>query len=178
MLKKLSFTLVAITMALATLGASTVTVFAKSSENGETGQGVNVTVGQSVSTTAGRDGIYIAASPYSGELDLQHTKLAVGDHIHGTNAKFIDNILSMTVDNVNERQLSPMSANGYVFFDLTVKEENMWQSNQLAIYGYNSNTQTWTVLPTRWVSEGTTGNGRLAAPLSNYSDFGLGTPIS
>jgi hypothetical protein len=178
MLKKLSFTLMAITLALATLGAAVVTAFAKSPENNETGQTVNVATGQSVTTRSGRDGIYIASSPYSGELDLSHTKQATGNHLRGTNAKFVDNILTMTVDNTKERQATPRNANGYVYFDLTKGEQQMWQGKLLAIYGYNSTTQTWTALPTRWVSAGTTGYGRLVAPLSSYTDFGLATPKS
>ncbi len=176
MLKKLSFTLMAFSLALATLGASTGTVFAKSMEKNETGQTVDVTTSQAVSTTAGRDGIYVASSPYSGELDLSHTKPITGDHLRGTNAKFVDNILTLTVDNINERQVAPKSANGYVYFDLTKGEQQMWQGNLLTVYGYNSTTQTWTALPTRWVSEGETGYGRLVAPLSNYTGFGLATP--
>ena len=176
MLKKLSFTLMAITLALATLGASVVTAFAKSSENNETGQTVNVALGKSATISAGREGMYIASSPYSGELDLSHTKQATGNHLRGTNAKFVDNILTMTVDNINERQATPQNASGYVYFDLTKGEQQMWQGKLLTIYGYNSTTQAWTALPTRWVGAGETGYGRLVAPLSSYTAFGLATP--
>jgi hypothetical protein len=177
MIKRLGFTLAAMVMALATVGASVGTAFAKTSENNESGTSVDVTTGQAISATLGRNGINIASSPYTGEFELTHTKSTVGDHLRGTNAKFVDAMLTFTVDNTTlERPMSIQNANGYIYFDLTKGEQALWQGNELAIYGYNSNTQSWTSLPTRWVSEGETGYGRLIAPVSDHSAFALGTP--
>ena len=179
MLKRLGFTLIAMIMALATLGAAVGTAFAKTSENNESGTTVNVTSGHAISATLGRNGINITSSPYTGELDLTRTKPTVGDHLRGTDAKFVDAILTLTVDNANhERAMSIKSASGYVYFDLNKYESSLWNSKELAIYGYNSNTDSWTSLSTRWASAGPTGYGRLAASVSNYSAFALGTPTT
>jgi hypothetical protein len=177
MLKRLSFTLVAIFMSLATVGATVGTAFAKTSENNESGTSVDVATGQAISATLGRNGIHITSSPYTGEFELNRTKSTVGDHLRGTNAKFVDAILALTVDNTNtERPMSIQHANGYIFFDLNKYESSLWNSQELAIYGYNSNTDSWTSIASHWVSEGSTGYGRLVAPVSNYSAFALGTP--
>lgn len=178
MLKRLSFTLMAIIMALATVGALVGTAFAKTSENNETGTTVKVTTGHAISATLGRNGINIASSPYTGEFELIRTKSTVGDHLRGTNAKFVDAILALKVENNSrlERSMSIKSAIGYIYFDLNKNEQALWNGKELAIYGYNSKTDSWTSLPTRWVSAGPTGYGRLAASLSNYSAFALGTP--
>lgn len=176
MLKRLGFALMALTLALATLGASVVTVFAKSSENNETGTTVDVTTGHSISATLGHNGIFIASSPYTGEMELARTKTSIGDHLRGTDVKFADAALTLTVDKKTiERSMSIKSANGYVYFDLTKGEQALWQGKNLAIYGYNPTTQAWSSLPTHWVSEGTTGYGRLVAPVSNLSAFALGS---
>jgi hypothetical protein len=177
MLKRFSFVLVAAALALATLGATAVTTFAKSSEKNEAGTTVNVSGGHSISATLGHNGIVIASSPYTGELELTRTKPMIGDHLRGTNAKFVDAILTMKVDETNhERSMTIKKANGYVYFDLTKGEQALWQGKDLAIYGYNSSTDSWSSLPTRWVSEGATGYGRLVAPVSNFSAFVLGSP--
>jgi hypothetical protein len=179
MVKRLGFTLVAIIMALATVGAAVGTAFAKNPENSESGTTVNVTSGHAISATLGRNGINITSSPYTGELDLTRTKPTSGDHLRGTNAKFVDAILTLKVDNAtHERAKSVKSANGYVYFDLNKYESSLWNSQDLSIYGYNSNTDSWTSLSTRWVSTGPTGYGRLAASVSNYSAFALGTPTT
>jgi hypothetical protein len=178
MIKRLGFMLVAIMMALATVGASVGSAFAKTSENNENGTTVDVTAGHAISATLGRNGINIANSPYTGEFELLRTKSTVGDHLRGTDAKFVDAILTLKVENNSrlERSMSIKSAIGYVYFDLNKNEQALWKSKDLAIYGYNSNTDSWTSLPTRWVSAGLAGYGRLAASVSNYSAFALGTP--
>jgi hypothetical protein len=178
MIKRLGFTLVAILMALATVGGSVGNAFAKTSENSESGTTVDVTAGHAISATLGRNGISIANSPYTGEFELIRTKSTVGDHLRGTDAKFVDAILTLKIENSSrlERSMSIKSTIGYVYFDLTKNEQALWNSKTLAIYGYNSKTDSWTSLPTRWVSAGPMGYGRLAAPVSNYSAFALGTP--
>jgi hypothetical protein len=178
MLKRLSFTLMAVILALASLGASVVTGFAKSSTSTSASTTVDVTAGHSIAATLGRNGIVITSSPYTGEFELSRTKSSVGDHLRGTDAKFVDGILTLTVTNntTQMRAMSIKSAIGYVYFDLTKNEQSLWNSKELAIYGYNSNTDSWTSLATRWVSAGPTGNGRLTAPVSSYSAFALGTP--
>ncbi len=177
MFKRLSFTLMAVALALGTLSASVATAFAKSSENNETGTTVDVTTGHAISAALGRNGLNIASSPYSGEMELSRTKSTVGDHLRGTNAKFVDAILTLTVDNNTlERQKSIKNANGYVYFDLTKGEQAMWQAKDLSIYGYNPTTQAWSSLSTHWVSEGQTGYGRLVAPVASFSAFALGSP--
>jgi hypothetical protein len=179
MIKRLGFTLMAIIMALATVGAAVGTAFAKTSEKTESGTTVNVTAGHAISATLGRNGINITSSPYTGELDLTRTKPTTGDHLRGTDAKFVDAILTMTVDNANhERTMSIKSASGYVYFDLTKGEQALWNGKELAVYGYNSSTDSWTSLSARWVSAGPAGYGRLVAPVSKYSAFALGTPTT
>jgi hypothetical protein len=180
MLKRLSFTLMAVILALATLGASVVTGFAKSSANSNTSTTVDVTTGHSIAATLGRNGIIISSSPYTGQFELSRTKSSVGDHLRGTDAKFVEGILTLTVKNNTRlgRAMSIKTAIGYVFFDLNKNEQALWNSKELAIYGYNSNTQSWTSLATRWVSAGPTGYGRLVASVSNYSAFALATPTS
>jgi hypothetical protein len=179
MFKRLGYTLVAIVMTLATVGAAAGTAFAKSTENNESGTTVNVTAGHAISAVMGRNGITITSSPYTGELDLTRTKPTVGDHLRGTDAKFVESILTLTVDNANhEKTMSIKSASGYVYFDLNKHESALWSGKELAIYGYNASTDSWTSLSSRWVSAGLTGYGRLAAPVSNYSAFALGTPTT
>jgi hypothetical protein len=177
MFKRFSFTLMAVALALGTLSASFGTAFAKSTENNESGTTVDVTTGHAISATLGHNGINIASSPYTGEMELARTKSTVGDHLRGTSAKFVDSMLTLTVDNNTlERQKSIQNANGYIYFDLTKGEQAMWQANDLSIYGYNPNSQAWSSLSTHWVSEGATGYGRLVAPAASFSAFALGSP--
>ena len=179
MLKRLSFTLVAILMSLVTVGATVGTAFAKTSENNESGTTVNVTTGHAISATLGHNGISIASSPYTGEFEITRMEQTTGDHLRGTNAKFVDDILTLTVDNSKtERAMSIKSVQGHVYFDLNKYQSSLWNSKALSIYGYNSSTDSWTTIASHWVSEGSTGYGRLVAPVSNYSAFALGTPIS
>jgi hypothetical protein len=177
MLKRLSFTLTAVILALTTLGASALTGFAKSSASNSASTTVDVTSGHSIAATLGRNGIIITNSPYTGEFELSRMRSSVGDHLRGTDAKFVNGILTLTVKNSSplQRALSIKSATGYVYFDLTKNEQALWNSKELAIYGYNSNTQSWTSLTTRMVSAGATGYGRLVAPVAKFSAFALGT---
>ena len=152
---------------------------AKSSENNEPGTTVDVTTGHAISATLGHNGFNIASSPYTGELEITRKEQTTGDHLRGTNTKFVDDILTLTVDNANtERAMNIQRANGYVFFDLNKYQSSLWNSQALSIYGYNSSTDSWTSLASHWVSEGSTGYGRLVAPVANYSAFALGTPIA
>jgi hypothetical protein len=179
MLKRLSFTLVAILMSLVTVGATVGTAFAKTAENNEPGTTVDATTGHAISAALGHNGINIASSPYTGEFEISRTEQMTGDHLRGTNAKFVDDILTLTLDNANtERAMSIKSANGYVYFDLNKYQSSLWNSHALSIYGYNSSSDSWTSIASHWVSEGSTGYGRLVAPVSNYSAFALGTPIT
>jgi hypothetical protein len=77
----------AIAVSLAMLGVSAGSVFAKSEEANATGNDVrstnseSVSVGQSVTLQAGREGIDMSKSGYSGELDLLQVTPNRADHM-------------------------------------------------------------------------------------------------
>jgi len=170
MFKKFSLVLASFALGLGTLGFTSSPAFAKSTDVGNTMQ-TNITVGQTVDFAIGREGIYMPNASTSGELAV--TKLSTNQVIHEKGLHFELPPLQFAVDNANGVQDTYLDGRTYVYFDITNSQMKTYQEGNLSIYSYNSNTKTWTPLPTFTINRGNTSGERIAAVATQYGIYGL-----
>ena len=176
MFKKWMLPFVTAVVTLATLAFSVVPAFAASPDTAskENKNPVYLTLGETVTDQVGNAGMFTPNSGYTGELDLSRTTRMPGDHVQSpVRAKLVDRMLNVTVEASKEQNDAFLHGRTYVYFDLTRAQEQSFKNGDLAIYGYNSSSCTWTKLPTFSVAGATY---RISAVATGFGDYSLGMP--
>lgn len=175
MLKKFSLVIASFALALGTLGFTSGSAFAKTTNTSNTMQ-TNITAGQTVDFANGREGIYIPKADFNGELEV--TKMAASQVSHEKGLRIEQPLIQYQVNNANNVQDTYLPGRTYIYFDLTNSQLKAWQNGDLSIYSYNSSAKTWTPLSTFEINRGNTSGERIAAVATQYGIYGLGAITS
>lgn len=176
MFKKWMLPFVTAVATLATLAFSVVPAFAASPDTArkEDKNPITLTVGEKVTDQVGNAGIFTPKSGYNGELDLSRTTRMPGDHVQpAIGVKLVDRLLNVSVEKSKENNDAYLHGQTYIFFDLTRAQEQSFKNGELAIYGYNTSTRTWSKLPTFSVAGAMS---RVSTVATGFGDYALGMP--
>ena len=175
MFKKLIPVFASLVLAAASIGAtkSPATINNTESSSHENAKAVDLSAGTSASLQIGNLGVDVTKAGTNGEVDLPRSKVAKADHMPTQGeVKIIQPALNYKVENTTENADQYVHSQTYIYFDLTHHQATEYQNGNLAIYHFNTATNSWEQMPTTFVNRGT--YGRLATVATGYGSYALG----
>jgi len=175
MFKKLIPVFASLILAAASIGAtkSPATINNTESSKHENSKVVDLSAGTPATLQIGNLGVDVTKAGTNGEVDLSRTKTAKADHMPTQGAvKIVQPVENFKVDSTTESTDQYIHGQTYIYFDLTHNQATQYNNGNLAIYHFNTSTNSWQQMPTIFVNRGS--YGRLAAVATGYGSYALG----
>lgn len=180
MFKKLIPVFASLILAAASIGAtkSPATINNTESAKHENAKTVELSAGSPATLQIGNLGVDVTKAGTNGEVDISRSKVAKADHMPTRgDVKIVQPVENFMVENTTTESTDQyVHGQTYIYFDLTHNQATQYQNGNLAIYHFNTTTNSWVQLPTIFVNRGT--YGRLAAVATGYGSYALGMPTA
>jgi len=179
MFKKLVPVFASLILAAASIGAtkSPATINNTESAKHENAKTVDLSAGSPTTLQIGNLGADVTNAGTNGEVDLSRSKVAKADHLPTQGeVKIVQPALNYKVENTTEGTDQYVHSRTYIYFDLTHNQATEYHNGNLAIYFFNTSTNSWEQMPTTFVNRGT--YGRLATIATGYGSYALGMPTA
>ena len=177
MFKKLVPVFASLILAAASIGAtkSPATINNNESSNKENAKVVDLSAGSPATLQIGNLGVNVTKAGTNGEVDLSRSEVAKADHMQTQGeVKILNPVENFQVETTTETTDQYIHGQTYIYFDLTHNKATQYNNGNLAIYHFNSATNSWVQMPTFFVNRGT--YGRLATIATGYGAYALGMP--
>lgn len=179
MFKKLVPVFASLILAAASIGATKLPATINNTESStkENAKAVDLSAGSSASLRVGNLGVYVPKAGTNGEIDLSRSKVSTADHMPTQGeVKIVQPVENYKVEKTSESTDQYVHSQTYIYFDLTHNQQTQYNNGDLAIYHFNTSTNSWEKMPTFFVNRGT--YGRLATIATGYGSYALGMPAS
>jgi len=179
MFKKLIPVFASLILAAASIGAtkSPATINNTESSTKENAKTVQLSAGSPATLQIGNLGVDVTNAGTNGEVDLSRSKVANADHMPTQGeVKIVQPVENFKVESTTESTNQYVHGQTYIYFDLTHNQATQYHNGDLAIYHFNTTTNSWQQMPTIFVNRGA--YGRLAAVATGYGSYALGMPTA
>ena len=168
MFKKLIPVFASLILAAASIGAT---------KSPASSKAVDLTAGSPTTVQIGNLGVYDTNAGTNGQMVLSRSKTTIDDNMPTQGElKIVQPIENYQVESTTGSTDQYVHGQTYIYFDLTHNQATQYHNGNLAIYHFNTSTNSWQLMPTIFVNRGA--NGRLAVVATGYGSYALGMPTA